>query len=201
MNKLDAVNRILRSAGEYPVSTIAGTGINDSILAVQTLDEQVLFACSEGRYFNETFTSILPDVNGKILVPDNTIAVDATDRSIHVATRGKNPTYLYNISGNTAVFTKAVDVSMLVLLTFEELPTAVQFEVCDTASRMYQMSTVGESSMDQALMQQQMHSRAISRAADVRQRDANFTYGSSSNAYNARYQRYPRDINDTRRGY
>lgn len=200
LKKLDAVNRILRSAGEYPVSTISGSGINDSILAIQTLDEQVMFCCSEGRYFNQTFSTILPDVDGRILVPDTTIAVDATDRSIHVATRGKTPTYLYNITDNTDVFTQSIDLMFLVLLDFEELPTAVQFEVCDTASRLYQMATVGEASMDQVLLQQQMHSRAISRAADIRQRDANFTYGSSSNPYNARYQRYPRDINDTRRG-
>jgi len=201
LKKLDAINRILRSAGEYPVSTLDGAGINDTLLAVQTLDEQVTFACSEGRYFNEVYSKILPNTDGKILVPDNTIEVDAVDRAVHVTTRGRTPTYLYDIKNRTDVFTQAMEVRMLTLLGFDELPTAVQFEVTDTAARLYQMATVGETNQDQVLLQQQMHSRAISRAADVRQRDGNFMYGHSSNPYNARYQRYPRDINDLRRGY
>lgn len=199
MTKLEAINRMLRAAGEYPVSTIDGGGVNDTILAVQTLDEQVMYACSEKNYWNCVVHTLIPDADGLIKVDDRTIAVDATDRSFHLQTRGRTPTFLYNVGTNTDKFTKPIEVMQQLLVDFEALPTATQFEACDTACRYYQMATVGDVAQDRVLTQQMLQSRGLAKAADARQRDANFMGGSSLNARNARTYRSS-GIETTRRG-
>jgi hypothetical protein len=93
LSKLDAVNRILRSAGEYPVSTLSVTGSNDVTIAVQTLDETVLFIQLAGLNNNTEVKNMLPDSSGRIVIPDNVISVDTISTDIHrnVVTRGRSP--------------------------------------------------------------------------------------------------------------
>ena len=58
--------------------------------------------------------------------------------------------------------------------------------MCDTACRYYQMATVGDVAQDRVLSQQMMLSRGMAKAADARQRDANFMGGVSLNARSSR---------------
>ena len=59
LSKLEAVNRILRSAGEFPVNTLASTS-NDTLLAEQVLDEQTLYMNMEGNLQNTVYTTMTP---------------------------------------------------------------------------------------------------------------------------------------------
>lgn len=175
LSKLDAVNRILRASGEYPVSTLTVTGSNDVVLAVQTLDEVAIQCQLTGLNCNTIIKTVLPDSSGKIYIPDNTLAIDTveTDFSRNLVQRGRTPTYLFDVDNNTDVFEigKEVYVKISVALGFEELPTAEQFEITDTAARMYQMATVGEPQQDKLLQEMAFMSRLKSRAADMRSRD------------------------------
>lgn len=185
LSKLDAVNRILRASGEYPVSTLAVTGSNDVVIAVQTLDEVAIQCQMIGLNCNTIEQEYLPDVNGRIYIPDNTLAVDtvSTDYGRNIVQRGRAPTYLYDVDNNTDVFVVGTPlrVRITVALPFEELPTAEQFEITDTAARMYQMATVGEMSQDKLLQEIAFVSRARSRAADMRSRDVSaFTSNTKS---------------------
>lgn len=185
LSKLDAVNRILRSSGEYPVSTLSVTGSNDVTLAVQTLDEVAIQVQMTGLNCNTVAKDFLPDKNGKVYIPDNTLAVDTigTDYGRNLVQRGRSPTYLFDVDNNTDVFTigTPVHVKITTSLEFESLPTAEQFEVVDMAARMYQMATVGETSQDKLLQEIAFMSRARSRAADIRSRDVSaFTSNTKS---------------------
>lgn len=175
LSKLDAVNRILRAAGEYPVSTIAVTGSNDVTLAVQTLDEVALQTQLTGLNCNTVEKTYLPDSSGRIYIPDTTLAIDTigTDYGRNVVQRGRAPTYLFDVDNNTDVFTIGTPlyVRVTIALDFEALPTAEQFEITDLAARMYQMATVGEASQDKLLQEIAFMSRIKSRAADIRSRD------------------------------
>lgn len=185
LSKLDAVNRILRASGEYPVSTISVTGSNDVTLAVQTLDEVAIQVQMTGLNCNTVTKDYLPDINGKIYIPDDTLAIDTvgTDYGRNIVQRGRTPTYLFDVDNNTDVFTigTPVHVRITTSLEFESLPTAEQFEVVDMAARMYQMATVGEASQDKLLQEIAFMSRARSRAADIRSRDVSaFTSNTKS---------------------
>lgn len=185
LSKLDAVNRILRASGEYPVSTLAVTGSNDVTLAVQTLDEVALQCQMTGLNCNTVEKDYLPDVNGKIYIPDTTLSIDTvgTDYGRNIVQRGRAPTYLFDVDNNTDAFTVGtpLKVRITVALSFEELPTPEQFEITDTAARMYQMATVGEMAQDKLLQEIAFVSRARSRAADMRSRDVSaFTSNTKS---------------------
>lgn len=185
LSKLDAVNRILRASGEYPVSTLSVTGSNDVTLAIQTLDEVALQCQLTGLNCNTVDKEVLPDINGRIWIPDNTLSIDTigTDYSRNLVQRGRNPTYLFDVDNNTEVFTvgTAINVRITTSLEFESLPTAEQFEIVDQAARMYQMATVGEAAQDKLLQEIAFMSRAKSRAADMRSRDVSaFTSNTKS---------------------
>jgi hypothetical protein len=185
LSKLDAVNRILRASGEYPVSTLSVTGSNDVTLAVQTLDELTLYCQMQGLNCNTVVKTVLPDANGIIYIPDTTLSVDVfgNDMNRNIVQRGRNPTYLFNIDDNTDVFEIGVEVNIKIVaaLIFEDLPTADQFDITDQAARMYQMATVGEKDQDRILQEISFNSRARSRAADMRSRDINaFTSNTKS---------------------
>lgn len=185
LSKLDAVNRILRASGEYPVSTLAVTGSNDVTLAIQTLDEVALQCQMTGLNCNTVEKEYLPDIDGHIYIPDDTLAIDTvgTDYGRNVVQRGRTPTYLFDVDNNTDIFTVGtpLNVRITVSLSFESLPTAEQFEVVDQAARMYQMATVGEMAQDKLLQEIAFMSRAKSRAADMRSRDVSaFTSNTKS---------------------
>jgi hypothetical protein len=185
LSKLDAVNRILRASGEYPVSTLSVTGSNDVTLAIQTLDEVTLQCQMTGLNCNTVEKELLPDIDGRILIPDDTLAIDTvgTDYGRNIVQRGRTPTYLFDVDNNTDIFTigTPLNVRITVSLSFESLPTAEQFEVTDQAARMYQMATVGEMAQDKLLQEIAFMSRAKSRAADMRSRDVSaFTSNTKS---------------------
>jgi hypothetical protein len=178
LSKLDAVNRILRSAGEYPVSTLSVTGSNDVTIAVQTLDETVLFIQLAGLNNNTEVKNMLPDSSGRIVIPDNVISVDTISTDIHrnVVTRGRSPTYLFDIDNNTDVFEvgKELKVRIVYALDFESLSTPEQFQAVDMAARSYQMATVGDIAQDKLLAEQSLMSRVSGRAHNIRSMDASF---------------------------
>ncbi len=188
LSTLEAVNRILRSAGEFPVNSLQSAS-NDTLMAETVLTEQVLYHNMEGNLQNTFYTTLTPDSNGKILLGDNVLHIETvgSQSPLLVTTRGSNPTYLFDIGNNTDVFSSPVDVQQVLRLDFEDLPTQAQFAVVDTAARLYQMQTVGDVNQDGLLAQQQMMSIARSRQADTRQRKANFLFGANENPYRARW--------------
>jgi len=140
------------------------TGSNDVTLAVQTLDEVALQCQLTGLNCNTVEKAVYPDVDGKVWIPDTTLAVDtvSTDYGRNLVQRGRTPTYLFDVDNNTDVFTVGtpIQIRITTALGFEDLPTAEQFEITDQAARMYQMATVGEAAQDKLLQEIAFMSRA-----------------------------------------
>lgn len=177
LSKLEAVNRILRFAGEYPVSSLSSSGLNDTLVAERILDESVLHYQLPGQNFNTVTTTYSPDTTGKIYIPDNTLWVDTngSDLEKNIVQRGRNPTYLFDIDNNTDVFTDSLKIKIAIKLEFEDIPTADQFAVTDNAARIYQMTVVGDVNQDAVINEIGMMSRIQARSADMRSRDMGFT--------------------------
>lgn len=185
LSKLEAVNRMLTAAGEFPVSTLSVTGSNDVTIAVQMLDETSTMIQMAGTNTNTLFTTLTPDTAGKIYVADNIISLDTTgySRDRNVALEGRNPTYLVDLDNErTSTFAQGteLEVKMVLNLPFEDLETADQYAACDLAARRYQYLTVGDQKTDAILQEQAILSRIQSRAKDIRSRDANFTRNTKS---------------------
>lgn len=179
LSKLDAVNRMLVAAGEFPVSSLTVSGSNDVTIAEQLLDESTTMIQMAGTNTNTIFKTLTPDTEGKIYVDNDVIHVDTVSESMsrNVAVQGRNPTYLIDLDNEgTDVFDADTELKVKIVknLSFENLETADQFYAVDHAARRYQMLTVGDRVTDGILYEQSLQSRYMSRAKDIRARDVNF---------------------------
>lgn len=193
MTTLQAVNRMLRGAGESPVSTIVDDGVNDVSLAVSILEETNQMIQIDRQSFNTEETTLSPDNDGNIYINSDTLFIDTrdTDANTCIAVRG-SPPRLYNLNENTYVWENDLKVKISILVPFEDVPTPTQYEICDAAARVYQMQTLGDPNQDAILAQVAMRSQIRSRANEMRQMDWNMLKGSDIARFisNSRYRQY-----------
>ena len=175
LTKLQAVNRMLIRAGEYPVSTLSAA-VNDVSLAVNILDDVTVQAQSASDSYLTLKSEYTPDNNGHIVIPDNTIAVRGTKANSFesLSTRGRNPTLLYDMVDNTTEFDDSKWLEITLTMDFEDMPTKKQEYVADMAARVYQMLVHGDANVDAMLAQKEYFSRAEWVAQDSRSRRASY---------------------------
>lgn len=145
--KLEAVNTMLSVIGDSPVNSLT-TGLVDARLAESILDATSREVQAKGWHFNrETKFRIAPTLDGELILPANCLKVDGVtqDRDIDLVQRG---TRLYNRRNHTYKVGKTVEVDMVVLLGFEELPEAARNFITIRASRIFQNRTVGSDTLN-----------------------------------------------------
>lgn len=175
-SELDAVNSMLATIGEMPVSTLEGGLHADAIIALDTLRQVSREVQQIGWYFNiERNYDLPPDLDGHINLPDNFISVDIEPRSTltpqDVATRGNR---LYNMGDHTYVFDDTLTATITVLLPFEELPETAKSYVTVRASRLFLSRVVGSETLQQFTRQDEATTFAALKREQVRKTDRNF---------------------------
>jgi len=137
MSKLDAVNKMLESVWEQPVSTLQVSGVASVAMAKRVLEETSTSVQSRGWAFNsEENVTLTPDVEGNLYLPNGAIEVDpmGDSRDVDAVMRG---TRLYDRENHTYAFTQPVDVRLITLLEFEDLPQAARFYIAVMAARVF----------------------------------------------------------------
>lgn len=176
LTKLAAVNRILRAADEHPVNSLT-TPSGDSLMAEQLLEEALLDVLVEGDNVTIESVTVLPDGDGFINLPANLLHVagDKHDSRRDLVQRGSAPTRLYDKDNGTFEFEAGIEVHLRyhLLTDFEDLPTATQIYVSDTAARRYQMQVQSDAQVDNFLERREAVSRMKARANNVRSHNAN----------------------------
>lgn len=145
--KLEAVNTMLSVIGDSPVNTL-NSGLVDARLAESILDATNREVQAKGWHFNrESKFRIAPTLDGELLLPSNCLKVDGVtqDRDLDLVQRG---TRLYNRISHTYKIGKTVEVDMVVLLDFEELPEAARNYIMIRAARIFQNRTVGSDTLN-----------------------------------------------------
>lgn len=176
--KLDAVNRMLRAAGEQPVSTLVSDSTNDVDIAVQVLDEATMQVLGQGIPENTVKLTLTPTTDGFVYLPSTVLYADAdpddtTWRDRNVNQRGNR---LFDNDNNTFVFTtETVKVTVKQMLEFNDLPLHTQMYIADMAARQYQMDTKGDPDVDARLAQRVLESQAAQRINELRSRDICWT--------------------------
>lgn len=134
-SKIDAINSMLISVGVRPVNTIVPPHGADVAQALHTLDEVSREVQERGWKFNRIVKTLSPDPNtNKIALPENVVRIDSTSPWIDTVQIGE---YLYNEGSNTYEFTNSVEVEMVVLREWEELPEAARNYILKRATRIY----------------------------------------------------------------
>lgn len=145
--ELDAVNTCLAVIGESPVNSVTNTGLIDAVIARQTLHETLRQVQSNGWSWNTDDNFVLTPqfpLPGDILVPANTISVDAMDPNFDVSLRGGK---LFNKRDQTFKFDEAVKVRIVRLIDFEEMPQTARHFVMIRTARIFQDRVVGSQTL------------------------------------------------------
>jgi hypothetical protein len=167
--KLDSVNIILSNIGQAPVTAL-DTGNPLVETAELVLDEINRTVQAEGWVYNSEYSyPLLPDVNGEILIPDNVLSMDLgqfTDKNV-IQRRGK----LYDRTNHTYKFEGQVELDLVWLEDFEDIPEAFKSYITVRAANVFAGRSVGSAEAVRFGAQEEVQARAGALEYDTQQGD------------------------------
>ena len=159
--EVEAVNRIISSIGELPVSSIDGNQRNGDVRAAhQKLREKLRSVQLKGWTFNTDLSFLLTrdPVAGLINLPDNVVRAKPAYEKRHVQGDIKwtiRNQRLYDYRKSTNVWTQDVYADLVRLLPFEALPEPVRHYITITAGREFQAGYLGSDTYHQFTAEQE----------------------------------------------
>ena len=204
--ELSAVNSILGSIGQSPVTTlgtvttdttntgqeVANTFANPQIAMIHgLLMEATKDIQNEGWHFNkEDNVKISPDENGHFLIPTNYLRYDVHgglyDRNRDVVRKNGK---LYDNVTHTDVFTQDMYLDITYLLAFNDVPPAIQRYIIARASVRAATQLVSNPDLVKLLQLQEAQTRATALEYDCEQGDHTF-FGFPAESNYRSYQPY-----------
>lgn len=160
--ELDAVNQILSSVGQAPVTTLDLQNPEVAIV-LNTLREVNKQVQSEGWIFNtERDYTLTPDsVTKEIVYPTNALAMDTdvNTQNVELDTVRRNGK-LYDRMHHTFQFEKELKANIVWLFDFTDVPPAIQQYITARAAKMCATKMVGDKEIYQLLTEQEGFTRA-----------------------------------------
>ena len=186
--ELPAVNQILQSCGQAPVTTLDQTN-PDVAIAYGTLLEVSREVQAEGWSFNRELNyEMVPDTNGEILIANNVLQIDLSNNSNNmgydvVRRNGK----LYDKISHKYDWAKNntnVQCDITWLFDWVDLPTAVQDYITARAAAIVSSRIVGDPNQYQILQQKESYLRSNLIEYECNQGDYTFFgHGGETNNY------------------
>jgi hypothetical protein len=173
-SKLDAINSMLIGIGEAPVNTL-NSGLQEAEVAEIVLNSISREVQSLGWAFNTDIRYTLsPNSSNNIELPSNALRVDTIklkrDYDTDVIERdGK----LYDRTKNSFTFTASVEVDIIFLFDFGELPEIARQYITLRAGRKFQENIIGSGEMTQLQFKDEQQALFALRAADAENADFN----------------------------
>ena len=153
LTRLDVVNDMLACLGELPMNSLE-EGHPLGPTAIRALDIANSREQTKGWWFNMEVTDLVPDTQGYIYVPNDTIRVDPVEAGKAYVQRGRK---LYKPYEPTLAekwfFDRTVRVKLTRLLDFEDLPSSAQNFVSYSAQLDFMKSYEADSQKYQQVTQ------------------------------------------------
>ena len=195
--ELSAVNSILGSIGQSPITTFKdsnGVIINNNpeiTFIYNILSETTKDILNEGWHFNtENHIKLTPDPNGHITIPVNYLRYDLTDgqadRHMDLVKRNNR---LYDLVNHTDVFDHDVELDVVYLYAFEDIPSVYQRYIIARASTRAATQLVANSELVKLLQGQEGLARAALMEYECNQGDHSFLGWPKNSTYRS-YQPY-----------
>jgi hypothetical protein len=187
--ELQAVNEILASVGQAPVTTLTQTN-PDVAIAYDTLLQVSREVQAEGWTFNKEYDyPFTPDNTNQIQIPNNVLQIDLTpdyrDRDV-VRRSGK----LYDRTAHSYEFTEEVKCDVTWLFDWVDLPTPIKDYIVARSASIVSTRIVGDSTQYQMLQQREAYMRAMALEYECNQGDYTFFgHPRGANYYNS-YEPY-----------
>ena len=193
--ELSAVNSILGSIGQSPVTSLASINSNDELEFVnpeiafiyQLLREVNVDVQNEGWSFNtEYHVTYSPDTNGYFVIPPNVIRFDVHDnQNIKTTDVVKRNGRLYDKYNHTDVFTSDLSLDVVTLYEFSDLPSVFQRYITYRAAGRAAAQLVANPQLVQLLATQEAQARAACMEYECDQGDHTFMGWPDGTSYNA----------------
>ena len=191
--ELSAVNSILGSIGQSPVTNITGNALQNPEIAfvVNLLNEVNKDVQTIGWTFNtEHKVKRTPDAQGNYVVPSNAIVYDISDGQIDRETNVvKRDGKLFDTINQTDVFTGEYYFDIVTLYPFTDVPPAIQRYIIARASMRAATQLVSNGDLVKLLQLEEQQARANALEYETEQGDHNFMGFPQESKYRA-YQPY-----------
>ena len=176
--ELPAVNQILSSCGQAPVTTLDQTN-PDVAIAYDTLLQVSREVQAEGWAFNKEYHyEITPDTNDEILIPNNILQIKLSKNAANVDFDGiRRNGKLYDRQHHTYKWTdinKPVDCDIVWEFDWVDLPQPIQDFIVARAATLVSQRIVGDAKQYQMLQQQEAFTRAMALEYDTQQGQYSF---------------------------
>jgi hypothetical protein len=161
MNKLDAVNHILRRTGGRPVSALDTDGNSTQAEVERFIDDEEIRVQVEGFQYNlRENVELTPGGDDKIGVPASVLWIDASEATDDVVQVGGN---LYDRTNNTFTFDDGVlKVEYALRIGFECIPLPIRQYIVARAARRFNTAH-GHASRDASLAEEELIARVQAR--------------------------------------
>ena len=193
--ELQAVNQILASVGQAPVTTLEQTN-PDVAIAYNTLQQVSREVQAEGWTFNREYRyPLTPNDNNEIEIPDNMLQLDLSNEACDWWQRRFDPIRrdgkLYDRRNHTFEWDqKTYYFDVVWLFDWLDIPQPIQDFIVNRAALIVSTRIIGDPNQQQALAGQEAYTRALAMEYESNQGDHSF-FGSppNGNYYNS-YQPY-----------
>ena len=159
--ELSAVNSILGAIGQSPLTTLnfdnPEVAMIFNLLRDANVDTQ-----AEGWHFNtEKHVKFTPDANGKIAIGNDILSMDLHDNQARrTSNLVRRNGFLYDKQDHTDVFTTDLDLDIVRLYLFEDLPIVFRRFITYRASRLAATQLVANQALVRLLGVQEQQARA-----------------------------------------
>mgnify|MGYP005676844213 CR=1 FL=1 len=170
--ELEAVNTILSTIGEAPLSTLTGSLPVDGTMAKSVLNEINREVQSMGWHFNtqpkvtlskDAGNSTIPLATNVLRVQLNPYLHSKTDYDIV-----QRDNILFNLVTNTSTFTEDLkDVKIVYLLDFSEIPEQAKRYITIRSARVFHDRTLGANTLHKFSLQDEEKSLVILKQAEA----------------------------------
>ena len=190
-DELPAVNQILASVGQAPVTTLDQTN-PDVAIVYDTLLQVSKEVQAEGWTFNKEFGyKLTPDSNDEIVIANNILQIDLTDdyQDKDAVKRGGK---LYERVEHTFKWTTKSEYEFDIVWWFDwvDLPIPIQDYIVSKAATIAAQRIVGDQQLVASLQQREMLSRANAMEYECNQGDFTFFGHPHGSTYKTSYKPY-----------
>ena len=188
--ELPAINQILSSCGQAPVTTLDQTN-PDVAIAYDTLLQVSREVQAEGWTFNKEYHyEFTPDTNDEILIPNNILQIKLTENSGNLDKDGvRRNGKLYDRHNHTYDWTdETVECDVVWEFDWVDLPQPIQDFIVARAATFVSQRIVGDQNQYQMLQQQEAYMRAL--ALEYETQQGQFTFFGHPQGHTNYYQSY-----------
>jgi len=188
--ELPAINQILSSCGQAPVTTLDQTN-PDVAIAYDTLLQVSREVQAEGWTFNKEYHyEFTPDTNDEILIPSNILQIKLTENSANMDKDGvRRSGKLYDRHNHKYTWTdETVECDIVWEFDWVDLPQPIQDFIVARAATFVSQRTVGDPNQYQMLQQQEAYTRSL--ALEYETQQGQFTFFGHPQGHTNYYQSY-----------